>query len=174
MNDDRRELALPDRRKNTYEQLEERLDTHIGEIEKQFSRWFVRGLIAFAIIGIACAVSLVGFGIVLNEVSDTADQVQAQTAANKATAAQIQQQRQDSIKTECERTNKRHDGAESALVQGSNQDQANAKDAAARKEIRRRRDVTLALLDALAPHQDCEALVAEAVKVPPKKGKPKP
>lgn len=74
----------------------------------------------------------------------------------EATAA-IQENRQAVDLADCLDQNKRHDDTVAALRAGSDVDIENAKTKAGKQEIARRRDVTLALIDALAPHQDCEA-----------------
>jgi len=140
-NGGRRQLELPDRRKTTYDDLAKRLDAHIANMEARFRRWLIRGLLAFAIIGLASAVGLVGFGLVLS-------------AQNQRTLEL------------CESTNARHDNAINALTIGSNLDQKNAPTEAAKAEIRRRRDVTISLIDAVSPKEaDCRNPVK--VKVQP-------
>lgn len=98
-----------------------------GEIHHFFFRiWLV-----LILIGLVCTVSLAGFGYLLYE------------------------QKQDVLKR-CENFNVRHDNATFALISGSNQDLLNAKTEEARIEIRRRRDVTIALIDSIAPKTpDC-------------------
>lgn len=155
---------LPDRRENTHAELMEAFENHIGRTEARLHRFFKRALIAIAVIGIACAVSLFGFGIVLDEQQQTSDQLEQLVKQNKQFALDIQQQRREAILESCTAQNARHDGSVKALVDGSNLDQKNAPNAAARKEIRRRRDVTIALLDALAPVQNCQKLIKESVK----------
>lgn len=110
-----------------------------AQLEKQLQKFFRKALIAFAIIGMTCFISLLGFGLVLRE---------------------IQQERFES----CTNQVLRHDAATKALIAGSDQDQANAADEAARKEIRRRRDVTLALIDAISPRQNCKKTVPTGLK----------
>lgn len=154
-----------------YDDANAALDLHIKENDQRLRRFFKGALIALSIIGLATAIALAGFGIVLDNQQETSDQLkvlvkQSKKLAldNKAFAAEIQQQRRDSILESCTAQNKRHDGSVAALVKGSDEDQANAPNEAARKEIRRRRDVTIALLDALAPVEDCQQKVKEAVK----------
>jgi hypothetical protein len=125
------EGPLPDRRKHGYVELEEKLDTHAHRLEARFERWLKLGLIAFTIMAMTSVVSLVGFGIILK-------------------------QQHNEIIERCVNQNHRHDNAISALIQGSNEDQLNNKDTVAREEIQRRRDVTIALLDNLAPKTNCE------------------
>lgn len=141
--EERREpLDIPDRRKNTYEELQKCLDDHIDHIETQFQKWFVRGLVAFSIIALTSAVALAGFGINLRSIQNT---------------------RKEFVRTTCQNTNDRHDDTYRRLIALSQVDQNNAKTEAAKKEIRRRRDVTLGLIDALSPKQDCAYLVKIAV-----------
>lgn len=147
MSDESR-LGLPDRRKNTYEALEQRLDEHIDQIGRRFERWFRRGLIAYAIIAMTSAVALAGFGYSL--------------AHEKSKNLQL-----------CENQNTRHDNAITGLMVGSNLDQENATTEAAKAEIRRRRDVTIDIIDSLAPKVNCEnpkdlPLIEPVVTAPPK------
>lgn len=146
-------------------------DARLEANDRRLKRFFIRALIAISIIGFFTAAGLAGFGIVLNEQQKTQDQLQVAqrqltvlVKQNKDTAAAIQKQRKDSIRSSCEETNARYIGSRDALIKGSDEDQANAPDAAARKEIRRRRDVTLALLKALQPFKNCDEEVAKAVK----------
>lgn len=99
-------------------------------LKAEIHHFFLRIWIVLILIGTVCTVALAGFGYLLY------------------------QQKQDTI-ARCERTNIRHDNAASALIAGSNQDQLNAKTEAARAEIRRRRDVTMFLIDAISPKTDC-------------------
>ena len=110
-----------------------------AQLEKQLQGFFKKALVAFAVIGVTCFISLLGFGLVLRE---------------------IQQERFDS----CTAQVTRHDAATKALIAGSDEDQKNAPDEAARKEIRRRRDVTLALIDAISPRQNCKKTVPTGLR----------
>lgn len=147
-----------------YDAVAEHVDAFINQTHDRFSRWFKVALGIIAFIALTTALAIFGFGLILHEQGKQADQIQATADANKQLAVDIQKQRKEAITTDCVRTNKRHDGAVAALIAGSDEDQKNAPNEAARKEIRRRRDVTIALLDALAPHQNCQELVNEAVK----------
>lgn len=94
-------------------------------------RYFFRRIWAIVIlIGVVCVLALGGFGYLLRE------------------------QQQES-RERCRNQNVRHDNAIYALIAGSNQDQLNAKTEETRAEIRRRRDVTVALIDAISPETDC-------------------
>jgi hypothetical protein len=142
MEDQRRPMGLPDRRKNTYEALEKRLDDHLEEIEDRFSRWFTRGLVAFSIMALCSAAALVGFGINLMQIKDN---------------------RTLFVRTECEATNKRNHDTSAQLIFLAEQDADKRKTQAGKDEVYRRRDVTLALIDALAPPENCEYKVKLAL-----------
>lgn len=147
-----------------YDDANAKLDAHIQENDARLRRFFIGALIAFSIIGLACTGSLIGFGIVLHAQQQTADQLTELVEQNKQFTADIQKQRRSSIIEGCSTQNARHDGALKALTEGSDLDQKNAPDEATRAEIRRRRDVTIALLDALAPVEDCQAKAKAAVQ----------
>jgi hypothetical protein len=142
MANERRRMDLPDRRKNTYEDLEKKLDGHIDQIEEKFDRWFRRGLIIIALIGLCCAAALGGVYLVLGEVAET---------------------RRDFTRSQCEAQNKHNRDTSAQLTALALQDEKERKTEEAKEEVRRRRDVTLALIDALAPEQDCDYLVKLAV-----------
>lgn len=100
-------------------------------LKGEIHHFFFRIWIVLILIGLVCTVALAGFGYLLRE------------------------QQQD-FQSRCENQNVRHDNATNALIAGSNEDQLNAKTEEAREEIRRRRDVTIALIDALSPKTDCD------------------
>jgi len=169
MTEDEDNRDSPGRR--DYDDANAALGRHIEENDERLKKFFTRALISIAIVGFFTTASLVGFGIVLNEQQNTQDQLQKTqdqltilVANNKKSAADIQQQRKDSIRNSCEETNTRYIGSRDALIKGSDEDQKNAANEAARVEIRRRRDVTLALLKALQPYKNCDAEVTKAVQ----------
>lgn len=168
---DQRDPNVPGRRDT--DTLAAELDAHIAKTEERLSRWLKRGLVAFGIIGITCAVALCLFGMVLKEQKSTADQLETLVQQNRQIVLDIQQQRRDATLVDCEKTNARNAGTQKALKDGSDQDIANAPTEAAKDEIRRRRDVTIGLINAVSPVQDCQALVKEAVQ-PPKSTTPIP
>jgi len=131
-------MGIPDRRKNTYEELEKKLDEHISAIETKFDSWFRRGLVIVAFIGLCCAAALGGVYIVLGEVQNT---------------------RTEFIRTQCESQNKHNRDTSAQLTALALQDEQHRKTQAGKDEVRRRRDVTLSLIDALAPEQNCDYLV---------------
>lgn len=59
-------------------------------------------------------------------------------------------------KNNCLSINARYDNAIRALKEGSDQDIRNAPTAAMKIEIARRRDVTVKLIEAVAPKRDCD------------------
>lgn len=134
MTEERRRLELPDRRKNTYEQLEDRLDQHIDEIEGHLQKWIRRGLIAFSIIGVTCTLAVGGYGIVLRA---------------------IQNQRREA----CLAQNQRHNATLAALNKividaiRDNPDQA--------PEIRKSVKANVQLINALAPKVNCDKVAPE-------------
>ncbi len=154
------ETHLPDRRKHGYKELEEQLASDVEEMRDTQRRFFIGGIIVLAIIGLTTALSIFGFGILLKEQGDQQDQIEKQ-------AENIQEQRKESIGNACKDQNYRHDATSAALSTAADEDIAKAKTQAQKKEIARRRDVTLGLIDALTPVQDCEQLVDEAVQAPP-------
>lgn len=116
------------------------VDEHAEEVEKRFEKFFKKALIAIAFVGITSTIALGGFGYVL-----------------------VQQN--NDRKEACQARNTRHDNAVNALIVGSNLDQQNATTEASKVEIRRRRDVTLAIIDGVAPKVDCDDPKQPAVKV---------
>lgn len=164
MTDDGEDQRVEGAGRREYDDANAALAAHIEENDARLRRFFKGAIIAMSIIGVAVTVSLFGFGIVLREQQQTADQLAALVKQNQQFAKDIQKQRKDAIIESCTAQNVRHDGATKALIDGSDIDQENAPNAAARKEIRRRRDVTIALLDALAPVEDCQKKAAEAVQ----------
>lgn len=65
------------------------------ELEDTIKKWIFRGLVAFAVIGLACAISLVGFGILLTKQGNNTQE--------------IQDQRYKATLDSCMDTNARHD-----------------------------------------------------------------
>lgn len=142
-------LNGPERRKGQQE-LVEHFDEHADSIEARFQRFVKKALIGFAVIGLTSALALIGYGFVLREQGKI--------------VADIQTQRENSLRSLCEDQNKRHDDTSKKLTDAAAKDEAARKTEAGKAEVRRRRDVTLALIDALSPHQDCDELVKQSVK----------
>jgi hypothetical protein len=140
MNDNRREeLDLPDRRKNTYEALANRLDAHIDRIEERLGHRLRGMLIAFALIGVTSTLALIGYGFAIREVQNQRLEV-------------------------CETGNDRHDSTIAKLNEAALFDENSRKTEAGKAEVRRRRDVTIGLIDSIAPHVNCDDFVETGLK----------
>lgn len=129
MTDERRRLHIPDRRRNTYDQLETHLDDRLDQIERYIHAWVRGGLIAFGIIAIFCVLGLVGYGFLLREVQSQRHEV-------------------------CTNQNTRHNrtielfraAAAKAIAQHPEQT----------KDIRGNIETNLRIINALAPKQNCD------------------
>lgn len=139
----------PDRRKEDYDQLDQKIDERFNGLTTRLARFISKALWGFAVLGIACAIGLFGFGVVLHR--------------EGLNANEIQKQRKATILRACNEQNDQHDDTYNQLVALAKADEAQRKTEAGKREVRRRRDVTLALIDALAPHQNCKKLVTDAV-----------
>lgn len=152
---ERRQLDLPDRRKNTYEELVRRLDEHTQAVEKRLHRFFMKALFIFAVIGISSAVALFGFSVVLSRIKET---------------------RQDFVRDTCRAQNSRHDNVTAYITSVANAQLAQAKNEAQRKAIKASLLQWYKLIDLQAPHQDCDRLAKVSTgdaKPPPPRSKPK-
>lgn len=150
---ERRKLGLPDRRQHTYADLEERLDEHVISIEARLHRFFTKALAIFAIIGLTSAIALLGFSLTLSEIKET---------------------RRLFVVATCLSQNQRHDKAVDRFNDASARAIKRAPEFA--KQIRESTDDNLAIIDALAPRQNCVQLGKVAVgeaKPPPPNPKPK-
>lgn len=108
---------------------------------------------------IAMFVLAAGVGVVLKRqhrqatATDRTAQVSKRTADQLAAiVTQIQAERERNIRDACESQNKRHDDTVRKLI------------ALTPPGRRQARDATISLIDALAPHRDCDELVASQVK----------
>jgi hypothetical protein len=126
-----------------YHELADKIETHTRRVERRFRRWLIIGLTAFACIALTSSAALIGFGFLLAEQSNITHQ--------------IQDQRKDSIRAQCLDQNKRHDSTAFALHLAMKD--AIKRDPHRAREISRSSRVSLGLIDALAPHRNCEALV---------------
>jgi len=105
------------------------------ELKKEIHYFFRKIWVVVLLIGVTTAVGLVGYGFAIREIQDQ----RAQSCADQ---------------------NERHDNAIKALREGSNADIQNSdKLGLSPDEIRRRRDVTIGLINAIAPVQDCSKVV---------------
>lgn len=81
------EIGPPERRKG-YTEIKHTLEDEVAVIEACFQRWLTRGLIAFSVIGTMCVLSLIGFGLILHNQSQTDVEVkQIAVRAEKRTEA---------------------------------------------------------------------------------------
>lgn len=131
-----------------YRELAEKIDSHTRKIETRFRRWFIIGLTAFSCIALTSSAALVGYGILLSQ--------------QNTLTRQIQDQRKDSIRRACTDQNTRHDGTGYALRLA--QKDAIKDHPEQKKEIDKQTEVSLGLIDALAPHQDCDAIVKKSTE----------
>lgn len=158
---------MPDRRRHGYLELEEKLDAHAEAISRRFHKRFRGMLVAFAIIGMTSAIALAGFGVLLGDQRETSNQLQVLVKQNEQASIEIQTQRENSIRAQCQEQNARNRNTSNALIHAAGVDMASRTTEAEKAEVKRRRDVTLGLIDALAPVQDCDAKVKQAVQEPP-------
>jgi hypothetical protein len=147
-------------RRKGYTDLEDRID-------RRFHKRFRGMLLAFSIIGITSAIALAGFGILLQDQKDTADRLAILVKQNEEFSIEIQTQRQAAVLRSCQETNDRNRDTSARLNAAAAKDIASRDTEAEKNEVRRRRDVTLGLIDALVPLRDCQQIVKEAVQEPP-------
>lgn len=131
-----------------YRELAKTIETHTRKVENRFRRWFIIGLVAFSCIALTSSAALVGFGVLLSKQSTL--------------TRQIQTQRKDAIRKACDDQNTRHDGTAYALRLAEKD--AKRRHPEQKKEIEKNSEVSLGLIDALAPHQDCDAIVKAATE----------
>lgn len=70
------QLHEPERREG-YKEIAKTIDDRMHYLEVCFQRWLRRGLIGFAVIGLACTLGLLGFGIVLHNQSRTDKEIKS-------------------------------------------------------------------------------------------------
>jgi hypothetical protein len=138
-----------------YKQLEERINAHAADVRRRFHRWFILSLVAGALMGLSTGAGLIGFSIILKK-QGRAAQVQ------KKTTQEIQQQRRNSIFSNCTDQNERHDKTSARLIAAMNK--AIEQHPEQRERIRQSSQVSLGLIDALVPKQDCAAVVRKATQ----------
>jgi hypothetical protein len=136
-----------DRRKDGYKNLEVKLDQHATDLEMRFARFMKMALVAFAVIGFMSAGALVGFGFLLKELGDQADD--------------IQNQRRDAVLYTCNNQNRRHRNTikEFRLIAK----QAAKKHPEQAAQIAESVKANIRLIDTLVPVQNCAKLVTIAV-----------
>lgn len=104
-------------------------------------------------IALIVALAVVAFPVYLL-IDAKNDLAQAQRDLAAATLA-MQRSREEAVRTDCEDQNRRNINTSISLVMAAAADEAARKTDAGRMEVIRRRDVTLALIDALAPKKNC-------------------
>jgi preprotein translocase subunit SecF len=146
---------LPDRRKHGYAELETKLNAHVESSRSQLHRFFNWGIAILAVVGLTTAASIFGFGIVLNQQGQQNNKIaEAQ--------AQIQQQREDSIRSSCEDQNARHDNTVASFEQAAKSTIKKHPELAA--QVHENVNTNLKIINALVPKQNCDQVVAESVK----------
>lgn len=140
MDEDRRRLNIPDRRKNTYATLEAKVHEYFDEVETRLNRFFTKALFIFATISITSAVALLGFGILLGDQRDTNDKLKDQVQTNRLLGLAIQNQRRNFIFENCRDQNRRNRDAKKALPEQA------------------------LLIDTLLPIQNCQQVVKDGLK----------
>lgn len=140
-----------------YQELEDKLSEHAKGIEGKLHRWLVRGLVIIGFIALCVVVALVGFGVVLSQLTDT------QTS--------FKETRKAFVRDSCTAQNKRHDKTIKKLDKLYGPAFARANTVKRQKRLQQNRQATIGLIDALAPKQDCDKLalvsVGEAKPPPP-------
>lgn len=133
-----------------YKELEDRLSQHARSVSDRFHRWFIISLAAFAIIALSSAAGLVGFGILLKQQGEVTTTIQAQRRAT--------------IRGQCEDQNQRNFVTVSALNMAVDKAEKSAKTEQRKQRLRDNAQVSIGLINALAPHRDCEKVVEEATR----------
>lgn len=139
---------LPDRRRHGYKELEDKLERHAEELEERFSKSIKGALIAFAVIGLMSAAGLIGFGFILRELANQANEIQAQ--------------RRETVFRSCQEQNQRHDAtiAEFRKIESAAIEKAPQREALIHQSVA----ASLRLVETLAPKRSCYKLVALSVK----------
>lgn len=136
MTDDGEDQRVKGSGRREYDDANEKLDAHIRENDRRLRRFFVGAIVAFSIIGLACTASLIGFGIVLVELTDT---------------------RKDFTRSVCTAQNSRHD--ETVKTFNEAKEDAIKKHPEQKQAIDESVEANVRIINALVPIQDCEYLV---------------
>lgn len=139
--------TLPDRRKAEFNALDQKIDERFDILSDRIGRWIKKSGISLIIIGIACAIAILAFGIVLRREGNN--------------AAEIQHQRRDSIARTCKDQNKRHD--DTVIEFNRLADRAAVRNPKMAEQIHDNVKANLRIIDAIAPKQDCVHLVTLAL-----------
>lgn len=116
------------------------------ELENVIQKWIFRGLVAFAIIGVFCGLSLVGFGILLTNQSNTTQE--------------IQNQRYKATLDSCKETNARHNN----VIKRTDEAVAATPEAERKRAEEGAKPFKLILEAAVPFTQDCEAFARDRVE----------
>lgn len=134
-----------------YHDLEKQYQT----IEDRFHRWFVTGLVIFALLGMSCAAGFFAFSYVLGKIQD---------------------QRESFIHDNCQAQNERNTNTIVKLTDATNDARNVAESEAEKQRIDQSLEASIAIINALVPVQDCDMLVKVArgeAEAPPPEPKPK-
>jgi hypothetical protein len=111
----------------------------------RYKRWPRR-----TIVGLSSTAAIVGLTILLGK--------------QKHVTTEIQAQRKDAIGKSCRDQNKRHDRTLHRLDKAEKNAEKHAKTLQRKMKIRHNTAVSIGLIDALAPHQNCKAVVRRATQ----------
>lgn len=137
------EEGSPERRRmGWHEEVLYELEQHATRIENRLHRFFVKALVAIAVIGMTSALALAGFALVLSQIKET---------------------RKDFVRDSCGAQNTRNHNV-TQFIDGVAQDQLkHAKTSAERKAIAKALGQWHVLIGLQAPLQNCEHLAKVAV-----------
>jgi hypothetical protein len=137
------------RKSGWHEEVLVALNGHADRIENRLKRWIRKITIGFVILGMACALALVGYGYLLRQQHKTTDRIQAQ--------------RKEFTRQSCVDQNIRHE--HSLNVINSVIRKAEKKNPELKKNYEASKTANILLINALVPKQNCAALVKAAVAV---------
>lgn len=136
--EDRRHL--PSRRQADFEHLDEKIDLRFDDLTAKIARFIRKSLVGFIVLGLACTLALIGFGVSLGRIKDT---------------------RKDFVYDSCTAQNKRHDNTVTEFYTLA--ERAKKKYPKMAAQIDDSVESNLRLIDALAPKLDCKKLSEVAV-----------
>lgn len=152
-------MSLPD------EDLIERLDSYDERIDRlTYGTYLALGAMVFVFL-----LAATSFTVLQVRKVDHADQAQSDAKQAKALGVAIQQQRREATRNSCQDTNDRNVNTIAQLKKLTAVAKKGASPARARR-IEHGSEQFEFLVNALVPHQDCEARVEQVV--PPEKRKP--
>jgi hypothetical protein len=133
-----------------YNELKNKIQKMAEKNEARLHRWLVLGLAAFVIVGLSSTAAIVGLTILLGK--------------QKHVTTEIQAQRKDTIRKNCQDQNKRHDRTLARLDTAEKNAEKHAKTLRRKMKIRNNTEISIGLIDALAPRQNCKAVVRRATR----------